>query len=124
MLFAAFGSWALMMTTKPIIGRGRPDMVQPLVDAAGYAFPSGHALMAAATYLTFAFMTQKYARHKHARVLLMAFTCLLILVVGGSRIYLGVHYPSDVLGGILLGIAWALLLEAAMRKPGEAHMKP
>lgn len=66
----------------------------------------------------------KNVRHKHAKVLLMTVACLVILVVGCSRVYLGVQYPSDVLGGILLGIFWALLLEGAMRKPGENQMIP
>lgn len=118
-LLACFGAWALMLVIKPVVGRDRPDFVQPLVEAAGFAFPSGHALMATAAYLTLAFVAQRYARRKHARILTMAFACLLILGVGGSRAYLGVHHPSDVLGGMLLGMFWAFLLEAATRKSGH-----
>lgn len=114
-LLACLGSWALMLVLKPLIGQRRPDFIQPLIEASGFAFPSGHALMATAAYLTLALVTRRHLRHRHARFFVPVFACLLALVIGGSRAYLGVHYPSDALGGILLGIFWTALLEAAMR---------
>ena len=116
-LLAGVGSWMLMLAAKPIVGRDRPTIVEPLVEAGGYAFPSGHALMTTAVYLTLALVLQKHLQHRQAATLVTALACLAILLVGVSRVYLGVHHPSDVLGGVLLGLFWVLLFEGTMGQP-------
>ena len=74
-----------MLVLKPLIGQHRPDFIQPLIEASGFAFPSGHALMATAAYLTLALVTRRHLRRRHARIHVLFFACLLALAIGGSR---------------------------------------
>jgi undecaprenyl-diphosphatase len=107
---AAAGSLALTESTKAFIGRPRPTLVPALVEAVGFSYPSGHSLSAAAMYVTLAILATRHLRRPKQRTLLGILTILIVGGVGFSRIYLGVHYASDVLSGISLGTAWALLL--------------
>jgi undecaprenyl-diphosphatase len=110
LVIAAAGSLALTELTKAFIGRPRPTAVPALVEAFGFSYPSGHALSAAAMYVTLAILASRHLSRLKQRILL---GCLTVIIVGGvglSRVYLGVHYASDVLSGICLGTAWALLL--------------
>ncbi|MEU7843048.1 phosphatase PAP2 family protein [Micromonospora sp. NPDC049114] len=90
---------------KLLVGRDRPELLDPVARAAGYSFPSGHALNAtlAAGVLLLVFLP--YVRRWAARVALWIAALLLTLVTGLSRVSLGVHFTSDVLGGWLLGVA-------------------
>ena len=96
--------------TKNVIERARPEDVTPLVQVSGFSYPSGHSLVSASLYLTIAILAVRYLPTTKARVLLFAFAVAVILLVAISRVYLGVHYPSDVASGASLGVAWALLL--------------
>ncbi|WP_446211729.1 phosphatase PAP2 family protein [Micromonospora sp. IBSANI012] len=99
---------------KLLVGRGRPDLLDPVARAAGFAFPSGHALNAtlAAGVLLLVFLP--YARGRTAaRVALWAAAVLVAGVTGLSRVALGVHWTSDVLGGWLLGVAVVAATSAA-----------
>lgn len=108
----ATGSGAWIGVLKQLLERDRPLVVSRLVEVSGFSYPSGHSLAAAAIYTTLAVLTcRKIAPGwPRAAVLVLAFT--LIVSIGASRIYLGVHYPSDVLAGILLGCGWAFLVTA------------
>ena len=110
---AAIGAGVWTTVGKQVIGRSRPE--HPLVPIAGFSYPSGHSLSAAAIYLTLALIAGDATGGFRERAALLALSSIVIGSVGLSRIYLGVHYPSDVLSGILLGSAWALLLETARR---------
>jgi undecaprenyl-diphosphatase len=102
------GMWTII--TKNFIERSRPENIVQLVQVSGFSYPSGHSLASASLYLTMAILTVRYLPTKKARVLLLGLAISVILLVGVSRVYLGVHYPSDVASGASLGVAWALLL--------------
>lgn len=82
-----------------------------------YSFPSGHAAAASALFLTLAFMATAVERRAGPRRLLIGMAVGLALLVAWSRVYLGVHYFSDVCGGLLLGTAGALLASRTIRRP-------
>jgi undecaprenyl-diphosphatase len=109
---AAVGSAAWVAVLKNVLGRGRPTAVPRLVEVTGFSFPSGHTLAAAAVYATIAIVVGRRLPAGWARGALLAMTLILVGSVGASRVYLGVHYPSDVLAGVLFGLAWAFLLNA------------
>ncbi|WP_274648674.1 phosphatase PAP2 family protein [Paenibacillus humicola] len=101
---------------KAFYHRTRPDMHR-LIPITGYSFPSGHAMDAAACCGALAFLLWRAARGRAGRAVLVTLCLLMTAAIGISRIYLGVHYPSDVLGGYLAGGAWlslAILIDAAV----------
>jgi undecaprenyl-diphosphatase len=112
LIAASVGSGLWILVTKDVIDRARPTQVSRLVDVQGFSYPSGHSLSAAAVFMTIAILAASHLRSDRARAALYAGTFALISLIGLSRIYLGVHYPSDVASGISLGLAWALLLAA------------
>ena len=90
--------------------RARPEVVPHLAEVSNASFPSGHAMISAATYLTLgAMLAQSQPTHR-AKAYLMTVSVLITLMIGISRLYLGVHWPSDVLAGWALGAAWALIV--------------
>lgn len=97
---------------KNVIQRVRPNGFSPLVQASGFSYPSGHSLTAAAVYLTLAIVYQRSIKARVWRIIGTVIALLIINLVGLSRVYLGVHYPSDVASGILFGTGWALFVAA------------
>ncbi|MGV3591870.1 MAG: phosphatase PAP2 family protein [Gammaproteobacteria bacterium] len=112
------GLWPQLL--KPLFGRERPDLIERLVPVADLSFPSGHAFGAAACYATFAYLCARYTRSHGAELFAYVFAALLIAVIGLTRVYLGVHYATDVLAGFAAGGAWAFLL-AALFTAGQSH---
>ena len=110
---AAGGSAFCSEIAKRAIERERPPLEGRVVEAFGWSFPSGHTLHAAAMYLTIAVLVCRGVPTWRGRALLVAAALFVIGVVGFSRVYLGVHYPSDVASGLLLGTAWAAVVEGA-----------
>lgn len=108
LLVAAMGGTALGQTLKGIFGRERPDEALRLVDAIHTSFPSGHAMMSAVIYLTFGALMARFANRTRVKVFGLTMGIVLTLLVGVSRVYLGVHWPSDVLAGWCVGAAWAM----------------
>ncbi|KTF69082.1 phosphatase PAP2 family protein [Sphingomonas sp. HT-1] len=97
---------------KLVWQRPRPELVPHLAEASNASFPSGHAMTSAAVYLTLAVMLAQTESSRWARAYLLAFATLLVLLIGCSRVYLGVHWPSDVLAGWCFGAVWALCIFA------------
>jgi undecaprenyl-diphosphatase len=108
----ALGAEVLIWGIKGLVGRPRPPASIAVVHARGASFPSGHALGSAAVVLVAVWLLGRRARRPVGAGLLGA-AVLFIAAVGFSRLYLGVHYLSDVLAGWLLGIAWAAIVVGA-----------
>lgn len=93
---------------KFIFHRSRPNNIF-LVDATGYSYPSGHTMVSFAFYIYLIYLLCKKVNNKLVKILLIIFTTSLLLLIAFSRIYLGVHYLSDIIGGLLLGTAYIVL---------------
>lgn len=98
----------LVAVLKEHVGRPRPALVDHLVQASGLSFPSGHAANSAIVYLTVALLASQVAHGRAVRTTLIVLAALLVIAIGASRVYLGVHWPSDVLAGWSFGSLWAL----------------
>ena len=103
---AVFGGMLLNATLKQIFMRSRPQFENPILNLTSYSFPSGHTMMATVFYGSLCFMFVTRFRDWRARGLAVVVSGCLILLVGFSRIYLGVHYLSDVMAAIAEGLAW------------------
>jgi undecaprenyl-diphosphatase len=106
---ASAGGWVLNALLKELFERPRPDVVPHLREVATLSFPSGHALTSAAVYLTLGALVMEMTRSRLGKIYCMAVAMLATALIGASRVYLGVHYPTDVLAGWLIGLSWALL---------------
>lgn len=100
----------LNILLKLIFQRPRPDVLR-LVYSCGYSFPSGHAMISAAFYGYLLYLSMLFLKKPWKQVISF-FLVLLISLIGVSRIYLGVHYASDVIGGLLAGFGWLILFVA------------
>jgi undecaprenyl-diphosphatase len=105
---ATAGGMALGGLLKLAYARPRPTLVPHLVDVTSTSFPSGHATDSALVYLTLAALLARNVPERVLRIYLIGIAILLTLLIGSSRVYLGVHWPSDVVAGWTIGAAWAL----------------
>jgi undecaprenyl-diphosphatase len=108
LLVAVFGGIALNDVLKHMFARPRPDHVYQAARVFTSSFPSAHAEISAITYLTMAALLAQSQSSFRIGLYFIALAALLTLLIGLSRLYLGVHYPTDVLGGWCIGAAWAL----------------
>jgi undecaprenyl-diphosphatase len=118
---ASLGGWFLNSALKQAFQRARPTVVPHLREVATMSFPSGHALISAVVYLTLGTLLMRIAKTPLARLYCMTLAMLVTFLTGVSRVYLGVHYPTDVLAGWLIGFLWALLcwiVERALERQG------
>lgn len=93
---------------KHLYGRPRPDLVPHGSYVYSASFPSGHSTLSAATFLTLAMLISSLEPNRGTKIMVFVLAFMLVLAIGFSRVYLGVHWPSDVLAGWCLGAAWAL----------------
>ncbi len=108
-LVAIGGGMLLSTALKFGFERPRPDLVPHGTRIYTASFPSGHAMLSAVTYLTLGALLARVQRRRRVKAFLLATAVILTLGVGASRVYLGVHWPSDVLAGWCVGAAWAAL---------------
>ncbi|MCU0727169.1 MAG: phosphatase PAP2 family protein [Planctomycetes bacterium] len=113
---AALGGFALSEGLKTLIARPRPVVVPHLSWTWSSSFPSGHAMLSTTVYLTLAVFLSGTVREPRLRILFVALAAGLALLVGCSRVFLGVHYPTDVIGGFLAGLGWSLLVAHLFRR--------
>lgn len=100
---------------KRILQRPRPTEFR-LVEEKGYSFPSGHSMVSMAFYGYLIYLIYRYIKNKYVKWTLITILNILICLIGISRIYLGVHYTSDVLGGFLLSISYLVIYISSIKK--------
>ena len=117
LIAATLGGLVLDNLLKIGFNRPRPQIFEWGTYAASSSFPSGHAMSSVIVYGTVTYLAARLQQRLASRVLTFAFAAVVIALISISRIYLGVHYPSDILAGLLIGLAWAgfcmAVLEAA-----------
>jgi undecaprenyl-diphosphatase len=116
MVSAVAGGSLFSMVLKGFFDRARPNLVPHGSEVYTSSFPSGHSMMSAIVYLTLGVLIASRHSDPRAKVFIMAVAVLITGLVGISRVYLGVHWPTDVLAGWALGTAWALLSALAIRR--------
>jgi undecaprenyl-diphosphatase len=114
LLISTTGGIVLNNLLKVGYSRPRPQVVEWGTHAVTWSFPSGHAMSAAVVYGTVAYLAARLQRRHLYRVLTLVAALILILLIAGSRLYLGVHYPSDVAAGIIIGLSWAAFCMATL----------
>lgn len=118
--FLGLGSVVLgamvMNLLKHGFDRPRPDLVEHGTVVHNASFPSGHSMMAAMVYLTLGILLARTQQRKRVRVFIVTISILITVLVGVSRVYLGVHWPTDVVAGWALGGAWAVMFWLAAMK--------
>lgn len=132
LLAGAGGAALFMQLAKEALGRPRPDVVSHLTQVLSPSFPSGHSTMSAAIYLVLGMLLARLQRGRALRAYVVLVAVVVVVLVGVSRVYVGVHWPTDVLAGWTLGTAWAIAVwtasvwrerprERAHEGTGEAH---
>ncbi len=108
-LAATLGGWFLSSLLKDLFVRPRPEVVPHLTQVASSSFPSGHSMMSAVVYLTLGALLARLVKRHALKLYLVAVALVVTFLVGISRVYMGVHYPTDVLAGWCAGLSWAVL---------------
>lgn len=108
LLLSVIGAALLSQVMKAVFDRPRPDVVPHLAYVDSLSYPSGHAMMSAVLYLTLGALLARAQTGRKQQAYVFGVAVLLAFIVGISRIYLGVHWPSDVLAGWSVGAAWAM----------------
>lgn len=106
---STLGGTLLMFMMKSLFQRERPVLGTPILHEVGYSFPSGHTTIAMCFYGSLAWILLRHCKSLWLKALCVIVLAMVILLIGLSRVYLGVHYPSDVLGGFCLGLFWICL---------------
>lgn len=118
------GAGLIVLLAKPIVGRARPPEEFRLVVETNQSFPSGHAVASAAVIGVLAAVLVPLLHRRGERVLVRVLAAALVLAIGLSRLYLGVHWPTDVVGGWLAGTGWLLLCLTAVGWWSRRSIRP
>lgn len=132
---AVIAGQVLAQVTKHLVGRNRPDLVPHLDQVYSSSFPSGHSALSPIVYFTLAGLLAAGETNRGAKILLLILATGLVLSIGVSRVYLGVHWPTDVIAGWAMGTAVALIATLVLHRlaphrarrgslPGEAPVMP
>ena len=121
-LIVAIDVQLLNLLLKFILKRDRPNILQ-LITVDNYSYPSGHAMMSMGVYGCFIYLIYKYVKNKKIKIIVISLLSLLILLIGISRIYLGVHYFSDIVGGFIVSICYLIVFDKVIRKWGTINEK-
>ena len=115
-LVAVLGGVGVNSVLKIHFARPRPDLFVPAAKVFTASFPSGHATFSAITYMTLAALLARMTTSRRLRYYFVTVAVVLTFMIGASRVYLGVHYPTDILAGWCIGSAWALMCWAIMTR--------
>ena len=115
LLTGIVGTAGLNVVLKHIIQRERPN-INRLIPEKGYSFPSGHSMMSMAFYGMLIFLIFKYVKNTALKWTLIVILTILLSTIGITRIYLGVHYPSDVIGGFVVSLTYLFILTEIYNK--------
>lgn len=114
LLAATAGGGFVNIVLKHYFERPRPHVFEWGTNALSSSFPSGHAMSATIVYTTVAYLAARLQKRAWERALTMALAASIILAISASRVYLGVHYPSDVVAGMIIGIGWSAFCMATL----------
>jgi undecaprenyl-diphosphatase len=112
-MVSVLGGTAISSAVKLLIQRARPNFSPEVVHLHDYSFPSGHSFLSAVTYLTLGILLARVQPRLEMKIYLLSISMIITILVGLSLLYLGVHWPTDVLAGWCAGAAWALLCWSA-----------
>lgn len=119
----SLGGLAAELGIKRFFKRKRPSVLAHLEEVGSTSFPSGHSMAASSLYLTLAFVASRSRRLRAHRAGALAAAGALATAIGATRVYLGVHWPTDVLAGLALGTTWACAAEAAFDFTGADRVE-
>ncbi len=119
MLACSLGTLAGMSLLKNFYERERPTVVTHIDPPGGHSFPSGHSMISAALYMTLAVLIARTLEKRRQRVTVVVIGAALTMLIGFTRLYLGVHYPTDVLAGWTAGLLWALVCGLIVQRLGK-----
>jgi undecaprenyl-diphosphatase len=121
---ASLGGVAISQGLKAVFGRERPPEAFRIVEAYNPSFPSGHAMLSAVVFLTLGVLAARFASRRRVKVFVLSAAIVLTLLVGISRVFLGVHWATDVLAGWCVGAAWAMVCWLAVWVLGRGWRAP
>ncbi len=122
LIVAILGAIVIQNVDKALVDRPRPP-VGELERVSGTSFPSGHATESSAFFIALAIGLLTGVAGRWARLLIAAATLVIIAAVGASRVYLGVHYPTDVIAGVVLGGSWGAIAARTLSASGQSHLR-
>lgn len=114
----SLSSTVIYKAVKSLFERPRPELAVRLIEQGGFSFPSGHSMNCIVCYGLLIYLVRRYCPNRKAANALTVFFGALILLIGISRVYVGVHFPTDVLGGWSLGLAFLLTAITILEKMG------
>ncbi len=109
LIISAAGGSILELILKEIVKRPRPEIVSHLVEPYFWSFPSGHAVISIAVYMMFFIIISTIVKNQSVKILIAVLSAVMVLLIGFSRVYLGVHYPTDIIAGWSVGCFWVSL---------------